>query len=113
MGISPLLSLEAGRYFSADATFLAGKAGGVPSEVEPLLTNVSYDYAAAHVGIEIGTRDAFAITVRAGLSYVSLTANGTSTTTVTSGGSPAYVSFTDPHLRGTIPSVKVGIQLWF
>ncbi len=114
MGVSPILSLEGGRYFSADATFLAGNAGGIPAEVEPLLRNVSYDYGSLRVGIEIGSRDAFAITVLAGLSYVSLTAHGTSTTTVTtSGGQTATVTFTDPHLRGTMPSVKAGVQFWF
>ncbi len=118
LGVNPLLSIEGGRYFSADATFLAGKAGGVPAEVEPLLHGVSYDYASLHVGIEIGTRDAFAITVLAGLSYVTLTAKGTATTQVTvndANGNPsvAVVSFTDPHVRGTMPSVKVGVQLWF
>ncbi len=113
MGVSPILSLEVGRYFRADATFLAGKAGGVPAEVEPLLAHVAYDYASAHVGVEIGTRDAFAITVLAGLSYVSLTANGTTTTQVDVSGTTATVTFTDPHLRGTMPSVKVGVQLWF
>ena len=113
MGVSPLLSLEAGHYFSADVTFLAGSAGGVPADVEPLLRDVSYDYASAHVGIEIGTRDAFAITVEAGLSYVSLTAHGTATSNVSVSGTTATVTFTDPHLRGTIPSVRVGVQLWF
>lgn len=113
MGISPILSLEVGRYFSADATFLASQSSGIPEEVKPLLGDVSYGYAAIHAGIEIGTRDAFAIDVRAGLSYVSLTANGTTSTTGTSGGSTAVVTFTDPHLSGTIPSVKVGVQLWF
>lgn len=114
MGVSPILSLEAGRYFSADATFLAGKAGGVPAEIEPLLKHVAYDYASLRVGIEIGTRDAFAITVEAGLSYLSLTAKGTATTTAdVGGGTVATVSFTDPHVRGTMPSVKAGVQLWF
>lgn len=113
MGISPLLSLEAGRYFSADATFLARRSGGVPAELEPLLKNVSYDYAALHAGIEIGTRDAFAFTVLAGLSYLSLTANGTSTTQVTTGGTTATVTFTDPRLRATMPSAKVGLLFWF
>jgi hypothetical protein len=114
MGVSPILSLEAGRYFSADATFLAGKAGGVPAEIEPLLEDVSYDYASLRVGIEIGTRDAFAITVEAGLSYVALTAKGTATTRVdVGGGTVATVAFTDPHVRGTMPSVKAGVQLWF
>jgi len=113
LGVSPTLSLEGGRYFHADATFLAKQSSGVPPEVRPLLDRVTYDYAAAHVGIEIGTRDAFAISIRAGLAYVSLVARGTATTTVTSGGSTTTVAFTDPRLRGTVPSVKVGVQLWF
>ncbi|HET8539785.1 MAG TPA: hypothetical protein VFL83_07920 [Anaeromyxobacter sp.] len=113
MGISPTLSLSAGRYFSADASFLAGNSSGVPDEVKPLLGSVSYDFVAGHVGVEIGTRDAFAITVDAGLSYVTFVARGTTTTAVDVNGTPATVQFTDPHLRGTMPSVKVGIQLWF
>ncbi|HEX9050576.1 MAG TPA: hypothetical protein VF841_08600 [Anaeromyxobacter sp.] len=114
LGVSPVLSLEGGRYFKADARFLAGNAGGIPAEVKPLLGSVSYDYGSLRVGVEIGSRDAFAISVLAGLSYVSLTASGTSTTTVTtSGGQTATVTFTDPRLRGTMPSVKAGVQLWF
>ncbi len=114
LGVSPLLSLEAGRYFSADATFLAGKAGGVPADIEPLLRHVAYDYAALRVGVEIGTRDAFAITVEAGLSYVSLTAKGTATSLVdVGGGTIATVAFTDPHVRGTMPSAKAGVVFWF
>jgi hypothetical protein len=112
-GISPFLSLGGGRYFSADARFLAGSSG-VPEEVEPLLTNVSYDFLNARVGIEIGTRNAFAITIAAGLSYVALDAEGTTTTEVDAGGgTTATVTFTDPRLRGTVPSANVGIQLWF
>ena len=88
----------------------------MPEEVKPLLSHVSYDYASAHVGIEIGTRDTFAFVVEAGLSYLSLTASGTTTTQVDLGGTTpttATVTFTDPHLRGTTPSVRVGVQTWF
>lgn len=114
LGVSPLLSLEGGRYFSADASFLArSSSGGVPQELEPLLRNVSYDYAAAHVGIEIGARDGLAFSIRAGLAYVSATASGTATTNGTSAGGAYTLSFTDPHIRGTVPSVKLGMQLWF
>ncbi len=113
LGISPFLSLEAGRYFAADVTFLAGSAGGVPADIEPLLRHVAYDYASAHLGVEIGTRDAFAIVVEAGISYLSFTASGTASSQVDVSGTPATVTFTDPHLRGTAPSVRVGIQTWF
>ncbi len=114
LGVSPFLSVEGGRYFSADASFLArSSSSGVPQELEPLLKNVSYDYAAAHLGIEFGARDSFAFSVRAGLAYVSATASGTATTTGTSGGGAYTLSMTDPHIRGTVPSVKLGVQLWF
>ncbi len=113
LGVSPFLSLEGGRYFSADASFLARSSSGVPAELAPLLKHVGYDYAAAHLGLEFGTRDAFAFSIRAGLAYVSATASGTATTTGTSNGSDYTLAFTDPHLRGTVPSVKLGLQLWF
>jgi hypothetical protein len=112
LGISPVLSLEGGRYFSPDASFLARNSSGIPEELEPLLHDVTYDYAALHVGIEIGTRDAFALSLRAGLARVWLDARGTTTVT-DSGGSGAVVTFSDPMLRGTLPSVKLGLQLWF
>ncbi len=112
IGISPLLSLEAGRYFAADATFLAKGSNGVPKEIEPLLERVSYDYAAAHLGFEIGTKNGLGLSLRAGLAYVSLLARGTATT-ADSGGSGTVVTFTDPRVRATVPSVKLGVQLWF
>jgi hypothetical protein len=113
LGISPLLSVEGGRYFSPDASFLARNSSGIPEELEPLLRDVSYDYFAVHVGVELGTRDAFALSLRAGLARVSLQARGTTTVTDTSGGSSTEVTFTDPRLVGTLPSVKLGLQLWF
>ncbi len=114
LGVSPFLSVEGGRYFSADASFLArSSSSGVPQELEPLLKHVSYDYAAAHVGIEVGARDGFAVSLRAGLAYVSATARGTATTSGTSSAGAYTLSFTDPHIRGTVPSVKLGVQLWF
>jgi hypothetical protein len=113
LGISPVLSVEGGRYFARDASFLAGTASGVPREVEPLLHDVVYDYAALHLGLEVGSRDAVALTLRAGLAYVSLRARGTTTVTSESDGSTTTVTFRDPYLRGTIPSVKLGLQLWF
>lgn len=112
LGVSPILSLEGGRYFSADATFLANRSGGVPKEIEPLLEDVSYDYGALHLGVEVGARSGFAVSLRAGLAYVSLRARGTATAT-DSGSSGAIVTFTDPRVRATVPSVKLALQLWF
>lgn len=113
LGISPVLSLEGGRYFARDASFLAENASGVPQEIGPLLHDVAYDYAAVHVGLEVGARDGLALTLRAGLARVSLRARGTATVTSDSDGSTTTATFRDPHLSGTIPSVKLGLQLWF
>jgi hypothetical protein len=111
LGVSPVFSVEGGRYFSPDASFIARRADEIPDELEPLLEDVKYDYAAAHVGVEIGTRDGFALSLRAGLAYVSLRARGRATATSDDG--TTTVTFADPRIRGTIPSLKLGLQLWF
>ncbi len=114
LGVSPLVSVEGGRYFSSDASFLArSSSSGVPKELEPLLKDVNYDYAAAHRGVEFGARDSFAVSLRLGLAYVSATASGTATTSGTSSAGAYTLALTDPHIRGTVPSVKLGVQLWF
>ncbi len=109
--VTPVFSAEAGRFFAADVSFLAKDRGGVPEGVRPLLENMSYWYGSAHVGIELGGQNSLALSILAGVSYVSLQANGTATMTDSTSG--AIVRFTDPRLRGTLPSVKVGLHFWF
>lgn len=113
LAVSPVLSLEGGRSFARDASFLARSDSGVPRQIEPLLRDVAYDYAALHLGLELGSRDAMALSLRAGLAYVSLRARGTASVTSESDGTTTTVTFRDPRLRGTLPSVKLGLQLWF
>lgn len=111
--IAPTLSAEAGRYFRADLSRFVNAGTGAPSEIEPLLKNVSYDYAAAHLGIELGSQRGLAFSLRAGLAYVRMVAHGR--TEPTSAGAPggAQVTFVDPRLNATIPSVKLGLQYSF
>jgi hypothetical protein len=113
---APTLSAEAGHYFSGDLTWLATDAGGVPAGLEPLLRHVGYSYASVLLGVELGDPRGLSFSIRAGLSYLSLVARGTTTTNV-SGGIPsatdARVELTDPRLRATMPSVKLGLQYWF
>jgi len=108
--LTPVLSVEAGRYFSSDVSFLASDSQGVPPEIAPLLEDVSYSYAAVHAGLEFGSQTGMVFSLRAGLSYISLQARGTATVTDSSG---TVVQFTDPKVRGTIPSVKFGVLFWF
>jgi len=107
--LTPVLSAEAGRYFGADVSFIAN-GDGVPSDLKPLLDKMAYTYAALHTGIEIGSQNAFAFSLRVGLAYVSLATKGSITTTDSGGGS---ATFTDPRVRGTLPSVKLGVHVWF
>lgn len=107
--VAPALSLDVGRYFGADLTRFVQEGTGAPQEVEPLLRDVSYDYAAAHLGVEIGARNGLAFSVRAGLAYVRVKARGRAESS--SDGTEVY--FVDPRLSGTVPSVKVGLQFSF
>lgn len=109
--LTPVLSAEAGRYFGSDVSFLASSSQGVPPEIAPLLEDVSYSYAAVHAGLEIGSQSGLVFSLRLGLSYLSAQARGTAT--VTDSGSGAVVQFTDPKIRGTVPSVKFGVLFWF
>ncbi len=108
--VTPVLSAEVGHYFDADVSVLASNAKGVPEELKPLLQRMGYSYAAVHVGIELGSQRGLSLFLRAGISYLSLSSSGSYTTTDASG---VTVTFTDPRVHGTIPSVKTGIQYWF
>lgn len=107
--ITPVLSAEVGRYFGADVSFIASDGSGVPKELKPLLEDMSYSYGALHAGIELGSQSGLTFSLRAGLAYVSLKARGTATTD--SGGTT--VQFSDPRVRSTLPSVKLGLHYWF
>lgn len=109
--LTPVLSAEAGRYFSSDVSFLASESQGVPPEIAPLLEDVDYSYAALHAGVELGSQGGLVFSLRLGLSYLSAQARGTAT--VTDSGSGTVVRFTDPKVRGTVPSVKLGVLFWF
>ncbi|HET7824625.1 MAG TPA: hypothetical protein VFK90_04800 [Anaeromyxobacter sp.] len=109
-GVTPVLTVEGGRYFGANASFVARGGQGVPPELEPLLKDMSYAYAAVHAGIEIGSQDGFAFVLDLGLGYVALDAKGTVTKTDASG---ATATFRDPRVRATLPTLKLGIHYWF
>jgi hypothetical protein len=106
--VSPLLSLEAGRFFASDLSFVVKGEDG--ATMKPLLDDVSYSYAAADVGLEVGSQRGLCFTLRLGLSYVSIATHGTATRTESGGGS---VAVTNPSMNATLPSLKLGLQYWF
>jgi hypothetical protein len=110
--IAPSLSVEVGRYLDADLRKYVDSGSGAPSEVTPLLAHVRYEYLAAHVGLELGSRR-FAFTLRAGLAWIRASAQGTTRTTDASGNTTSEVYFSDPRITAAVPSVKLGIQTTF
>jgi len=108
-GVTPVLSAEAGRYFGADLTF-----GDVPEELQPLLDDVAMDYAATHLGLEMGSPRGFSFSVRLGVAWVRVKTRGEGTV-VNDEGTPdeSRVTFVDPSFSAATPSVKLGFNYWF
>jgi hypothetical protein len=108
-GITPVLSVEAARFFGADLSY-----GGVPDELQPLLQDVSMDYAATHLGLEMGSPRGFSFSIRVGLSWVWVQTRGEGTV-VNDAGTPdeSRVTFADPSFSAAAPSVKLGFNYWF
>lgn len=113
-GITPVLSVEAGRYFSTDVAQFVKSGGSVPAEMKPLLQKISLNYAAALLGFEFGSPRGFSFALRLGLARLSLATHGSGTFTQDNGqGGTTSVKFTDPRFTATAPALKLGFQYWF
>jgi hypothetical protein len=112
--VTPVLTVEAGRYFAADISRFLDRAGGIPSEMLPLLEDVRYSYAAAHLGLEFGSQRGFSFAFRLGLARVSIKTSGTGEV-VRDEGTPdeTRLVFVNPRFAGTAPSLKLGFTYWF
>lgn len=111
--IDPTFNLEYGHYFDSDLSRFTSASAGVPAELQPLLRHVGYDYVSAQVGVEIGSSRRMAFFARAGLSLLWTTIHGTAETQRTSGGQNITVRITDPSVRATFPSLKLGVLYYF
>jgi hypothetical protein len=110
--ISPLLGVQAGRFLRSDYSMLVKSSGASPgtAAMRGLLRRVDYSYTAVDLGLEVGNPRGFSFTLRLGLAWVWADAAGTATST---GGDGTTVSVTNPSVRATIPSAKLGFQYWF
>lgn len=107
--ITPTVSFEVGKLFRSNLSFLLGDDADA-AKLKPILQNVDYQYVAADVGLELGNPSGFSFTLRLGLSWVTVKGNGSATF---DGDGGARVTFSDPTVRATLPSLKVGFQHWF
>jgi len=112
--VTPVLSLEAGRYLATDLSPFLDGAGAIPDEMVPLLRDVSYSYGAAHLGLEFGSQRGFNFSVRLGLARLAIRTNGSGQVT-TNEGTPDETTlvFVNPRFSGTSPSLKLGCTYWF
>ncbi len=68
--VRPTLSAHAGHFTEGDANGLVRLAANLEGPAATLLSRVQYDFASAHVGLEVGRANATSFFVRAGMSKV-------------------------------------------
>lgn len=109
--VTPTLSLEGCHYFPGDANaLLGGLIGG--GQAVPVLSQLSYDYVAGHLGVELGSPKRFVFFLRAGLTYLTTTLRGMDQVLAGASGGMGNVEVADPVFRATLPTVKLGFLLW-
>jgi len=110
--ITPTAGIDVGQTFQGN--YVAGyKRLGVDlTEAATLFHDMTYFYANAHVGFEIGSARRFVFFLRGGLSYVSLKAPGFEAFLQEQAEDPS-VTVRVERARGTMPSGKLGFTFYF
>ncbi|MBL4637590.1 MAG: hypothetical protein JKY56_27285 [Kofleriaceae bacterium] len=112
--ITPTITVEAGRYFQGNANPLVEMLSGSSGIDEPILRDVGYDYANAHVGLEFGY-SGMTFYVHAGMSVVELELHnvGDSLALFFDDEGPAVEVRSDPLIRIIAPSGRTGFVYYF
>ncbi len=109
---SPTLSLEYGHYADGNANPLVRAAIGDASFSSAVLDRVGYDYANAHVGLELG-RKWFTFYLHAGYSRITTTVHNLSAETMSGAEGTTTVTFTtDPDVRLWTVSARIGFIVY-
>jgi hypothetical protein len=116
-GWGPSLTLEGGHYFEGNANGLARKMIGSSFEDSAVLERVGYDYANAHLGLELGERT-FTFFIHGGMSYISTQINNVDValqeaSDMSADGTELRVAAA-PKVRAFVPSLKLGfiVYVW-
>lgn len=113
--ITPTITAEAGRYFQGNANPLLQMVSGDSEIDEPLLRDIGYDYANAHIGLEFGY-SGMTFYVHAGMSVIQtkLRNVGDSLALVFDDEEgPSVEIRSDPFLRIIAPSGRTGFVYYF
>jgi hypothetical protein len=107
--LSPTVSLDVGHFGDGDANPLARLLTGNPMYSSPVLDRVGYDYADAHVGLELA-RSAFTLYLHAGVSRVTGAVHELGSV---AGGQMPITFGSDPTVTLTMLSARVGVIFYF
>jgi hypothetical protein len=117
-GWGPSLTVEGGHYFDGDANGLIRRFAGASYQSNAVLERVGYDYANAHLGLDLGYRRV-TFFLHAGFSYIRATVHNVDSAIQSSMQSDGSSSTTlsvkqDPIVRAITPSAKLGliVYLW-
>ena len=109
---SPTLSVEYGHYAEGNANPLARTVIGDATFKSAILERVGYDYANAHLGLELG-RKWFTFYIHGGMSRITGTVHNISAETMTGAEGTTTVTFSkDPSLKLWGPSARIGFVVY-
>jgi len=107
--VTPCATLEVGHYFSGNVNDLRQRLDG-DAKVVPLLDDVRYTYANAHVGVEF-TGARLGVFVRGGLSYVDTQMNASESMSDDADDGVSFAS--GMSVSGWATTAKVGLIVYF
>ncbi len=117
-GWGPSLTVEGGHYFDGDANGLVRKFAGSSYQSNAVLERVGYDYANAHLGLDLGYRRV-TFFIHGGMSFIRASVHNIDQAIQSDSGSSSSSSTTvavkqDPIIRAFTPSAKLGliVYLW-
>jgi hypothetical protein len=114
-GWGPSLTLEGGHYFEGNANGIARSMMGAGFEDSTLLERVGYDYANAHLGLELG-KQSFTFFIHGGMSYLVTHINGIDEALQADAGDdssgPSLHIGRAPTVSAFVPSLKLGFVMY-
>lgn len=114
-GWGPSLTVEGGHYFDGDANGLVRKFAGSSYQSNAVLERVGYDYANAHLGLDLGYRRV-TFFIHGGMSFIRASVHNIDQaiqSDPSSSGTTVAIK-QDPIIRAFTPSAKLGliVYLW-
>jgi hypothetical protein len=111
--VTPSLNLDYGHFFSGDLTHWVTPSSAAE---EAVLKDAPYDWLAASIGLEFGSRQGFAFYVRGGLTWLWSHVPGADATALAqdkAAGTNTTITTGDVSVSGLLPYVSLGFILYF